>query len=83
MQDVDIGVFPETAVVPKHVSEHATSIEHSPFSRKQSHHYWFITKVSNSWDRYWKSRRGYVEKVPPRENLKPRDVLKANPRVQP
>ena len=30
-------------------------------------------------DRYWKSRRGYLEKVPPRKNLKLRDVLKAKP----
>ena len=32
------------------------------------------------WDRLWKS---HSKKSPPRENLKPRDVPKANPRVQP
>ena len=37
----------------------------------------------DTWDRYWKSRRGYLEKVLPRENLKLRDVPKANPRAQP
>ena len=35
------------------------------------------------WDRLWKSRRGYLEKVHPWGNLKPRDVPKANPRAQP
>ena len=35
------------------------------------------------WDRLWKSHRGYLKKVHPMENLKSRDVSKANPRAQP
>ena len=33
------------------------------------------------WDKLLKSRRGCLETVRPRGNLKPRDFLKANPRV--
>ena len=39
--------------------------------------------LGDIWDRLWKSRRGYLEKVPPWENLKPRDVPKANASEEP
>ena len=35
------------------------------------------------WDKLLKSRRGCLEKLHPRESLKPRDFPKANPRAKP
>ena len=35
------------------------------------------------WDKLLKSRRGCLEKLRPRESLKPRDFPEANPRAKP
>ena len=37
----------------------------------------------NVWDKLLKSRRGCLEKLRPRESLKPRDFSKLNPRAKP